>query len=133
MKKKKTQKKQSKEKRKLSLKFASILAIVSIVGFLQITTNSLFQFSFEPYSDFLWLTIVGIGFLVMSKPKELTKKKDEPINEITALVIGVIAVVAGILSLPFLNVVHPLFLSIKGVIAIIAIVFIILETWFIKN
>ncbi len=122
-----------KQIKKLPIKFASILAIVSIIGFLEITLNSFFNFSFQTYIEFLWLTIIGIGFIIISKPKKLTKSKNEPVTDITALVIGSLAIIAGILSLPFLNIIHPTFFAIKGVISLIAIIFIVLETWFLKK
>jgi len=126
-------KKKSNQIKKLPIKFASILAIVSIIGFLEITLNSFFNFSFQNYIEFLWLTIIGVGFIIISKPKKLTKSKNEPVTDITALVIGCLAIIAGLLSLPFLNIIHPVFFAIKGVISLIAIIFIILETWFLKK
>lgn len=123
-----------KKKRKISLKFASILAIVSIIGFLDIIMESFFELSFQNYMSFLWLVIMGVGFILISKPKRLPNfKTEEPVSDITALVIGILAIIAGILSLPFLNVIHPVFLAIKGVISIIAIIFIALETWVIRS
>ena len=127
-------KKQKREKRKISIGFASILAIVSIIGFLDITLVSFFEFSFQNYMSFLWLCLMGIGFIIISKPKKLIqKKKEDSVTDITALVVGALAIIAGVLSLPFLAISHPVFLAIKGVIGIIAIIFIALETWIVKN
>ena len=117
----------------LSIGFGSILAIVSIIGFLNITTTSFFNFTFESYMDFLWLFLIGIGFIIVSKPKKLSKSKGEPVTDITALVVGGLAIIAGILSLPFLGIEHPVFFAIKGVISVIAIIFIILEAWVLKK
>jgi len=124
--KKKTKKKTLKG---LSLGFGSILAIVSIIGFLDITLSSFFNFTFESYMDFLWLFLMGIGFIIVSKPRKLAKRKDESVTDITALVVGGLAIIAGILSIPFLGIEHPVFSAIKGVISVIAIIFIILEAW----
>ena len=118
---------------RLSIGFGSVLAIVSIIGFIDITTSSFFNFTFESYLDFLWLVLMGIGFIIVSKPRGLTKSKGEPVNDITALVVGGLAIIAGILSLPFFGIEHPVFFAIKGVISVIAIIFIILETWVIKK
>jgi len=122
-----------KQTKKLPIKFASILAVVSIIGFLEITLSSFFNISFQSYIEFLWLTIIGLGFIIISKPKKLTKSKKEPVTDITALVVGCLAIIAGLLSLPFLNIIHPVFFAIKGVISLIAIIFIVLETWFLKK
>ena len=123
-----------KKKRTLSIGFASILAIVSIIGFLEIILSSFFNFTFGEYIDFLWLTVLGIGLILQSKPNKIhKKKKDETVTSITSLVIGALAVIAGILSLPFIGIIHPVFLATKGVISIIAVMFIILETWVISS
>jgi hypothetical protein len=45
------------------------------------------------------------------------------------LIVGGIAVIAGILSLPQINIQNPAFLAVKGIISILAIIFIILQTW----
>jgi len=126
--------KKKKEKRRISIGFASILAIVSIVGFLDITLTSFFEFSFQNYMSFFWLCLMGVGFIIIAKPKSLIQqKKEDSVTDITALVVGTLAIIAGVLSLPFLAISHPVFFAIKGVISIIAIIFIALETWVVKN
>ena len=125
--------KKNNPKRRIAIGFASILAIVSIIGFLDIVLDSFFEFSFQNYMSFLWLCLMGVGFIIISKPKNLTQRKDDSVTNITALVVGSLAIIAGILSLPFLAITHPVFFAIKGVISIIAIIFIALETWVVKN
>ncbi len=126
-------KKINKEK-KISLSFATILAIVSIIGFFDIMNSSFFDFSIGGYQDVLWLIILGIGFILESKPKSFSKKKKEtPVTNLSSLVIGFIAIIAGILSMPFIGIDHPVFLAVKGVISVIAIIFIIFQTWVVKE
>jgi len=126
--------KKNNPKRRIAIGFASILAIVSIIGFLDIVLDSFFEFSFQNYMSFLWLCLMGVGFIIISKPRKLFQdKKEDSVTDITALVIGSLAIIAGILSLPFLAITHPVFFAIKGVISIIAIIFIALETWVVKN
>ena len=125
-------------KRKLKSKFDNTLAIISIIGFLEITLMSFFELNLSEYSGFFWLTTMGIGFLVISKPEKLYKKMKDQINELsfyrlTTLVIGCFAILAGFLSLPQFQLNHPVFLAIKGVVSIIAIIFIIAQTWMMKN
>ncbi|MBT4257802.1 hypothetical protein HOD88_01295 [archaeon] len=111
-------------------KFTMALAVVSIIGFLEIATGSFFGFGFGNYIEFLWLVVLGTGFILQSKPKSLTKKKrEDTVTPITSLVVGCLAVIAGLLSLPFIGIMHPVFLATKGVISVIAIIFIVLETW----
>ena len=128
-------KKKKEVKREISFKFASILAIVSIIGFIEIMIFSFLGFSIDTYMDFLWLSIMGVGFILASQPKKLPEKKsdNESVADITALVIGAIAIIAGLLSLPFIGIDHPVFSATKGVISVICIIFIVLETWVMKN
>jgi len=51
------------------------------------------------------------------------------LGKVTMIVIGALAVVASILSLPQLNIQNATFLSVKGIISILAIIFIIIQTW----
>ena len=127
-------KKKQEKKRRISIKFASVLAVVSIIGFCEIILNSFFNLSVQEYIGFLWLTLMGLGFIMESKPKQLHKKNsNESVNNITALVVGAMAIIAGILSIPQIGVNHPVFFATKGVISLIAIIFIAMETWVVKN
>ncbi|MCA9487999.1 MAG: hypothetical protein KC516_03490 [Nanoarchaeota archaeon] len=135
--KKSVKKKELRKKEKKSMRvftFGSVLAIVSIVGFSQLILKSFFNFSIDHYSGFLLLTILGVGFIIQSQPKKLfNSNTGEPVNDITSLVIGALAIISGVLSLPFVQVNHPVVSAIPGIISIIAIIFIILETWVINN
>jgi uncharacterized membrane protein len=130
--------KAKKPKRRVSTKFAGILALISIVGFVQIILVSFFDISISDYSAFLWLMIMGIGFLVISKPKTLYETSKHEFDEgsfsrLTTLVLGFMAIIAGILSLPFVNIEHPILFATMGIISIISIIFIIVQTWLIRN
>lgn len=122
------------KKRKISLRFASILAIVSIIGFFDIMSFSFFNFSLGNYQEVLWFVLLGIGFILEAHPESISKKpKDDSITNITSLVIGSISIIAGILTIPFIGMDHIVFSATKGVISLIAIIFIALETWVMKN
>ncbi|MEX0920960.1 MAG: hypothetical protein WDZ62_01725 [Candidatus Pacearchaeota archaeon] len=117
--------------------FVSVLAIVSIMGFTAIISESWFGFGLTSYVESLILLVLGTGFLLESEPKLIFKKRRE-IDEInfgrlTTFVVGCLSVIAGILSFPHINIQHYVFLSIKGLISFIAIIFIIIQTWFIKK
>jgi len=126
------------QKRKVSTRFAGVLAVISITGFLEIVLTRFFNVSINSYSAFLWLLIMGIGFILVSQPKSLYKTSKKKFDEasfsrLTTLVLGVIAIVAAILSLPFVNINHPILSASMGIISIIAIIFIIVQTWIIKE
>jgi len=131
-------KKRVQQKRKVSTRFAGVLAVISITGFLEIILTRFFNVSINNYSAFLWLLIMGIGFILVSQPKSLYKTSKKKFDEtsfsrLTTLVLGVIAIVAAILSLPFVNINHPILSASMGIISIIAIIFIIVQTWIIKE
>jgi len=126
------------QKRKVSTRFAGVLAVISITGFLEIILTRFFNVSINKYSAFLWLIIMGFGFIIVSKPKSLYKTSKKKFDEasfsrLTTFVLGVIAIVAAILSLPFVNINHPILSASMGIISIIAIIFIIVQTWIVKE
>lgn len=139
LKKKKVNKKgDAKRRAKVSNNFVSILAIVSIVGFLGIIVDSFFEVNIDNYISFIWLIIMGVGFMMIAQPKRLyedSKKKFEEshLSGLTSFIVGLIAIIAGVLSIPQIDIQHPVFLAIKGVISIIAIIFIIIQTWMIRQ
>ena len=130
--------KQLKQKSRISSHFVYILAIISIVGFLGIIVNSFFEINIDAYVSFLWLIIMGIGFILISKPKDLYEGTkigfdETKVSRLTAFVIGILAIIAGVLSIPQIDIQNNVFLAIKGVVSIISVIFIIIQTWIIHN
>lgn len=120
-----------------SQKFIIALSIVSIAGFLSIVMETIFNFSLDVYLDFVLMLTVGIGLLVDANFHTLKTLRHgltpDNFTHLIVAVIGFLAILAGIFSLPQILVEHPLFLSIKGIISIIAILVIIVQTWFTKH
>jgi hypothetical protein len=131
-------KKKEKNKKETSKVFVAVLAIVSILGFAGIISQSWFGFELIFYIESLILLALGIGFIVEAEPKILFKKSKQQgldkrnFSRLTTFIIGSLATIAGILSFPYVNVQHFIFLAIKGVISIIAIIFIAVQTWVVK-
>lgn len=124
-------------KNKISSSFIKVLAVISILGFVGIISATLFQKNIEAYIEASWLMIMGLGFIAESSPIQLyqsiqNKMTNRDFSSLTTLIVGVIAVLAGILSLPGIGIESLAFQAIKGVISIIAIIFIIIQTWIIK-
>lgn len=120
--------------RRASRNFVIALSVVSIIGFLSIMIESLFYLDVSDYIDTLWLVVLGLGLILETTIKELKSVKrrgltSDYLGKITMVVVGSLAIIAGILSLPQINVQNASFLAVKGIIAILAIVFIILQTW----
>jgi len=124
-------------KPKVSSKFITILSIVSILGFLGIVTETLFNLKITYHIEALWMFIIGIGFIFETDRKQINTLKNgiNPNNfaHLTTLVIGIVAILAGFLSFPGIRIETPAFLAIKGIISIIAILVIIIQTWVIDS
>ena len=119
---------------KASRSFVIALSVVSIIGFLSIVLESLFYVKINNYIETLWLITLGVGLILETSLIKLKKIKTmgltpEVLGELTMLIVGSMAVIAGFLSLPQIKIQNPSFLAIKGIIGILAIIFIILQTW----
>lgn len=123
-----------KKKSTASRNFVIALSVVSIIGFLSIMIESFFSFSIEHYIETLWLLALGLGLMfetTISEIKKIQKRglSSEMLGKITMMVVGVIAIIAAILSLPQITIQSPTFFAVKGIISILAIIFIIIQTW----
>lgn len=128
----------TKRKSSASRNFVIALSVVSIIGFLSIMTESLFGFNFTNYIESLWLMALGLGLILETSIKEFKRIKNsgltsDMLGKITMFVVGSIAVIAAILSIPQINIQNPTFLAVKGIISILAIIFIIIQTWISKE
>lgn len=121
----------------ISKPFINILAILSILGFVSIISYTLFNKDITLYIETLWLTILGLGFIIEANPIRLFHSIHHRLGEknftaTTTFIIGMIAVIAGVLSLPQINIQNHAFLAVKGIMSIVAIIFIVIQTWIIK-
>jgi len=134
---KKKKRRTKKRRSRVSHVFVSVLAIVSIIGFITIISESWFGWKLNSYAEALTLLVLGIGFILESEPKFIFKSKEEMdqknFGRLTSFVVGCLATLAGVLSFPYINIQHYVFLSVKGLISFIAIIFIIIQTWLIKD
>jgi cation transport ATPase len=135
---KKKENQKRKPKPKVSTKFSSVLAIISIIGFLEIILKSFFSLSISDYSSFFFLMTMGIGLLVITRPKKMFKKAKKDFNEtsftmLTTFVLGCMTIIAAILSFPLINLEHPILSATLGIISVISIIFIVFQAWVIKE
>ncbi|HJZ18775.1 MAG TPA: hypothetical protein VJ208_01605 [Candidatus Nanoarchaeia archaeon] len=133
----KRDKKAGGKKIKVSESFVIALAIVSILGFVGIVSGSLFNKNINSYVESLLMIIIGIGLIVEAEIKKLKNLKRQGITprnftHLTTAVIGIFAFLSGVLSFPAINLQNSSFLAIKGIVSIIAIIFIIIQTWVIE-
>lgn len=113
--------------------FVIALAIVSIVSFFGIVSETLLEFDFRDYVESILMFVIGAALIVESKIKKLKslEKGLTPNNfaHLITVIIGAIAVFAGIFSFPPIKITTPAFLAVKGIISIIAMIIIIIQTW----
>ncbi|MFA5484761.1 MAG: hypothetical protein WC260_00710 [Candidatus Pacearchaeota archaeon] len=122
---------------RVSRSFVVILSIISILGFGSIISDSFFNYSIEKYVESIWFIILSIGFIFESHPRKLFKSirntmNDKTFTAITTFILGSIAFIAGVFTLPFFNITNPAFLAVKGLLSLVAISFIIIQTWIIR-
>ena len=79
------------------------------------------------------MCIVGIGILFEARAKKLKSiargLTHNNFTHLTTIIIGAIAIIAGIFSFPQIRIQFSGFLAIKGIISIIAIAIIAIQTW----
>ena len=119
-------------------RFVIILSVVSIIGFAGVVSESIFDLVLDDYVEALWMLILGIGLILEVKLQKLRSISRGGITRdnftyIITIILGIFAIFAGIFSLPAIRINNPSFLAIKGILAIIAISIIIIQTWFIKS
>ncbi|MGK0209319.1 MAG: hypothetical protein ACI83O_000592 [Patescibacteria group bacterium] len=137
VKKKSVKKDKAVNETRISSSFVNILAVLSIMGFVGIISVTLFGRNIDAYVESIWLIFMGFGFIIESSPIQLydsihSKMTNHDFSSMTTFIVGLMAVLASILSFPGIDVQSVAFDAIKGVISIIAILFIIVQTWVIK-
>ena len=122
---------------KVSQHFVMALAVVSILGFAGIISQTLFNLELEFYIEALWMSVIGIGLLIESKIKKLKSLErgitSNNLTHLITVIIGILAIVAGILSFPQIRVENPGFLALKGIMGIIAVIVIVVQVWIIDH
>ena len=120
-------------KSKITNTFLYALAVISIIGFLGIIGNVWFDFSFiTDNAASLILIVLGFGLIAES---QIRKWKDMPkggissneLSHIVTGIVGLLAIFVGILTLIGFS--GSTLLATQGIISVIAIIVIILETW----
>ena len=122
---------------KVSHRFVTTLSIVSILGFITIFMSSLFYIDLNKYLEFAWLFIIGSGLVWEGRLQTFKKIKEEGLTsnnfaQLITIIIGFIAMLVGLLSFPGIELNFPSFHAVKGIISIIAIVIIIVQTWILE-
>ena len=120
--------------------FMKYLASVSILGFLVVTLDAFFEINLNPWVSGLIFVIIGTGLTLAGSMWAVVRFSDglnsTEIAHILTTVVGILAIIMGILLLPiqFLsNINLPAFDGIRGTIALFCIVLISVEAFFVKR
>lgn len=127
-----------KRKKRVPRRFVIVLSIVSILGFAGIASRTLFDLDISSYVEVAWIWALGIGILLEADLKSLknirrTGLNSGKFNNLVAAVIGFLALITGLLSLPQINWLTSGLEAIKGVISLVAIIFIMVESLILKD
>lgn len=119
-------------------KFLFFLVMIDLVGFLIIALNNLVGLNLKVYSEFAWTLLFSFGLILISDVKKILSIgrkgiKTDNFSSLVTFIIGVLALVVAILSLPQFNIVSPTMSSIKGIVALIAVSYVIIEIFFVKK
>ncbi len=118
----------------VSESFVIALAIVSIIGFSGIVSDSLFNKNINHYTESFLMIVMGIGLIFEAEIKKLKNLKKEGLTpgnftHLTTAIIGLFALMSGIFSFPLIDFQNQSFLAVKGIVSVIAIAFIVIQTW----
>lgn len=123
---------------KVSQRFVTALSIVSILGFIGIVSISLFDYNIDNYIEAIFMFVIGIGLMMEAQLDKLKAISSSGLNKenfthLITVTIGFVAIIAGVFSFPAIRIETPSFLAVKGIISIIAIVIIAVQTWIIDS
>lgn len=119
-------------------KFLFFLVMIDLVGFGSIIADNFFDINLIAYGEFAWILLFSFAMIMLSDINKLISLgeksfRSEHFASLVTCIIGIMAFFVAILSLPQINLTSPVIDSVKGIISIIAIVYIILEAWVIQT
>jgi hypothetical protein len=122
----------------VSRNFVVVLSIVSILGFVGIASLTLFNLNLNSLMDFGIILTIGIGLIIeadIEKLKKIKRKGLESNNfaRLITAILGGLSILTAILTFPWLGLNLPGFVPIKGVVSVLAIGFIAIQTWLLKQ
>lgn len=120
--------------------FNMILAVVSIIGFMSIIIRTFSGTDASKFMDMLLLLLIGAGILLKMDLTKLSDLKEDGLtsaqfSRIIGIIIAVLAMLTGLFNVVPSDRIHNWsgFMAIKGIVAIIAIIVIVIETWVLRE
>lgn len=117
--------------------FITFLAIVSILGFLSTIFETLKYVTINSYINPTIFIIMGIALVIEGNIRALKKYiknglTSDEMTHILAITVGLLAIISGFISYPFIGIQNSVFDSFKLILSIFAIIVIIIETWIVR-
>ena len=118
--------------------FNYVLSLISVMGFIGIIVESFFYLDIGDYIKFSWMLIMGIGLFVEAKVFSFFREirehglEGENFHRLITSTVAFLAIVIAILSFPLFGFSSLLFMAIEGTIAIIAALYILMQTWIVR-
>lgn len=114
--------------------FDDALTLISLFGFIALAFSSFTTFDLSSWQTSFIMIVAGSGLMLEGQILTLAKWGRNGIqgNElplILTLVVGVFTLIAGILTLPFINLTGPRIETIVGGVAIFTAIFIAIQRW----
>jgi len=121
---------------KISRRLVTALSILSIIGFAGVISKNIFSFDLDFYTEAALLIVIGIGLVVEARIKKLKSiprgLTSNNLTHLTTIIVGIIAILVGLFTIPPIRWESPVFLAVKGIISVIAIVIIFIQTWWVR-
>ncbi len=114
--------------------FDTALTFYSLFGFLAIVLIWLFAFDITEWAIPVLMVSAGIAFLYDGNIRRILADRKIESNEIAGfvtVVIGALAIIVGILSIPLFEIQSATLIVVTGIIALISIVTIVIQRWII--
>jgi hypothetical protein len=119
-------------------KFLFFLIMIDLTWFASVALDNLFGLNFQDYGEFAWILLFSLGMIIISDVKKIISMgrkgiRSDNFSSLVTFVIGMMALIVAILSLPQINIASPIMSSIKGIIAVIAVFYVIIEAFVVEN
>ena len=119
-------------------KFLFFLVMIDLTWFASVALDNLVGLQLQAYGEFAWTLLFSLGLIIISDVKKIVgigRKgiKTDNFSNLVTFIIGVLAFVVAILSLPQINIVSPTMNSVKGIVALIAVSYVVIEIFFVKK
>jgi hypothetical protein len=119
-------------------KFLFFLIMIDLTGFASVASDNLLGKNLQAYGEFVWIFLFSLGMIIISDIKKILgiRKRgftSDNFSSLVTFIIGLLALVVSVLSHPSISLSSPILNSIKGIIGLIAIAYVIFEAWIIKQ